>query len=106
MRQVASPLHPRIETSPMLQRFPVAFVLLSLLAAGTADAQSQPPPEGNMPTLCDITRFSTSKPTGDDDSPPDDDCPAGRPDRPTPGPAPRPRPDPFIPDPPPIRSQN
>lgn len=89
----------------MLQRFSAALVLLSLLAAGTAEAQSQPPPEGNVPTLCDLTRFSTSKPS-DDESPPDDSCPGDFPGQRTPGPAPTPRPDPFIPDDPPIRYQN
>lgn len=89
----------------MRYRLLAALTLLSLLAAGTADAQSQPPPEGNLPPLCDVSRYATSKPS-DDEAPPSDHCPGDFPGDRTPGPTPTPRPDPFLPEPPPIREQN
>jgi hypothetical protein len=86
----------------MLQRFSIALILLSGLAAGTAAAQSQPPPEGDLPDLCKPNHFYASKPTDDDSPPKDPGCPQS--DR-RPGTQPT-GPDPFIPDPPPIRRQN
>lgn len=95
----------------MPQRLFAAVVLLSLLAAGNATAQSQTPSNGgDLPPLCDVTRFIFSSISGDggkedENSPPRPPCPQDE-DEKEPSPNPTPRPDPFIPDDPPIRRQN
>jgi len=93
----------------MPQRLSAALVLISLCLAGTASAQSTTPTNGgDLPTLCDVSRFLFSSVSGDKDGEGDPErppCPRGD-DPEEGGGAPTPRPDPFMPEPPPIREQN